>query len=153
MVEDEEALANRIKNVFKRERYQVETAFDGNHGLDEALTETYDLIILDILLPGMNGIDILKEIRLAGLNVPVLLLTAKDKVQDKVAGLDAGADDYLTKPFAIPELLARARSLLRRTSEEKSSILQVADLEIDTSTREVKRAGRSVSLTPKELRC
>jgi len=151
IIEDEEALAARIKNVFKRERYQVEVALDGSEGLDEALTETYDLVILDILLPSMNGIEVLKQIREAGLKVPVLMLTARDRVQDKVEGLDAGADDYLTKPFAAPELLARARSLLRRGSDAKSSVIEVADLEIDTNSREVRRAGNLVDLTPKEF--
>ena len=151
VIEDEEALAKRIRNVFKKERYQVETSLNGSDGLDEALSETYDLVILDILLPGMNGLDVLKEIRQAGLKVPVLLLTARDRVQDKVDGLDAGADDYLTKPFATPELLARARSLLRRTSDATSSLLTVGDLEIDTSTREVRRGGSGVDLTPKEF--
>jgi DNA-binding response OmpR family regulator len=151
IVEDEEALAVRIRGVFERERYEVAVAFDGSEGLDQALADTFDLIILDILLPGMNGVDVLKEIRQAGLRVPVLMLTAKDRVHDKVAGLDAGADDYLTKPFAIPELLARARSLLRRRSEGKSAVLKVADLEIDTSAREVRRGGRSIDLTPKEF--
>jgi DNA-binding response OmpR family regulator len=151
IVEDEEALAKRIMNLFKRERYDVKIAVDGLEGLDEALSDTYDLVILDILLPGMNGIDVLKEIRLAGLKVPVLMLTARDRVQDKVSGLDAGADDYLTKPFATPELLARARSLLRRVSDATSSLLEVADLEVDTSTREVRRAGKSVDLTRKEF--
>lgn len=137
--------------MFEREHYEVSIALDGSQGLDEALTESYDLVILDILLPGMNGVDVLKEIRQAGLLVPVLMLTAKDRVHDKVASLDAGADDYLTKPFAIPEVLARARSLLRRTSEGKSSVLKVADLEIDTTQRQVRRGGESVGLTPKEF--
>ena len=150
LVEDEAPLANRIKNVLKNERYQVEIAFDGSDGLDEALTETYNLIILDILLPGMDGIEVLKEIREAGLKVPVIMLTAKDKVQDKVGGLDAGADDYLTKPFAIPELLARIRSLLRRDSEDKTSVLRAGDLEVDTTKREARLAGAEIKLTPKE---
>ena len=151
IVEDEEALARRIKNVFKRERYEVKIALDGSEGLDEALSETYDLVILDILLPEMNGIDVLKEIRQAGLKVPVLMLTARDRVQDKVTGLDAGADDYLTKPFATPELLARARSLLRRSSDATSSLLEVADIEIDTNTRDVRRGGQNIDLTRKEF--
>ncbi|UCH85723.1 MAG: response regulator transcription factor [Candidatus Latescibacterota bacterium] len=150
LVEDEVPLANRIKSVLKKERYQIEVAFDGSDGLDEALTETYDLIILDIMLPGMDGIEVLKEIREAGLKVPILMLTAKDKVQDKVSGLDAGADDYLTKPFAIPELLARIRSLLRRESDEKTSTLSAHNLEVDTAKGEVRRAGTPVKLTPKE---
>lgn len=151
MIEDEETLARRIENVFKREKYQVAVALDGSEGLDEALTETYDLVVIDILLPGMNGLDVLREIRQAGLKVPVLLLTAKDRVQDKVTGLDAGADDYLTKPFATPELLARVRSLLRRESDATTSVLKVGDLEVSTSSREVRRNGEIISLTPKEF--
>ena len=151
VVEDQKPLANRIRDVLKGERYQVELAFDGETGLEKALTEDYDLVVLDILLPGINGVEVLKEIRVAGANVPVLLLTAKDKVQDKVAGLDAGADDYLTKPFAIPELLARIRSLLRRKSAVKTSLISVGDLSIDTNAREVTRGGKPIKLTPKEF--
>lgn len=150
VVEDEEALALKIKNLLENERYQVEVAFDGEQGADLALTEDYDLLILDILLPGMSGMDILKAVRREGLTVPVLMLTAKDKIEDKVAGLDSGADDYLTKPFAIAELLARVRSLLRRTSETKSSLLQVGDISVNTATHEVSRAGEPINLTPKE---
>jgi len=150
VVEDEESLALRIKNVLEAEKHHVEVAFDGDDGLDLALTEEYDLLILDILLPGMSGIQILKDVRKEGFKVPVLLLTAKNRVEDKVSGLDAGADDYLTKPFALPELLARIRSLLRRASEEKSAILSVADIELNTNTHEVKRGKELVSLTARE---
>ncbi|MEJ2635819.1 MAG: response regulator transcription factor, partial [Calditrichia bacterium] len=104
----------------------------------------------DILLPKLNGIEVLKEIRREGSDVPVLMLTAKNRIEDKVVGLDAGADDYLGKPFAIPELLARVRSLLRRTSEAKSSVIKVEDLEINTQTHEVHRQGKNLNLTPKE---
>ena len=125
IVEDEETLAKRIKNVFKRERYDVKIALDGSEGLDEALSETYDLVILDILLPEMNGIDVLKEIRQAGLKTPVLLLTARDRVQDKVTGLDAGADDYLTKPFATPELLIQLEQCVASLSTEQRQALTI----------------------------
>ena len=150
VVEDEESLALKIKNVLEAEKHHVEVAFDGDDGLDQALSEEYDLLVLDILLPGMSGIQILKDVRNEGFKVPVLLLTAKNRVEDKVSGLDAGADDYLTKPFAIPELLARVRSLLRRASEEKSALLSVADIELNTSTHEVKRGKQVVSLTARE---
>ena len=150
VVEDEEALALRIKRVLESENYHVEVAFDGDSGVELALTETYDLLILDILLPGLSGIQILKEVRREGLSMPVLLLTSKNRVEDKVAGLDAGADDYLTKPFALPELLARVRSLLRRTSEATSAVLVVGDLEVNTSSHAVIRAGKAIDLTAKE---
>ncbi len=122
VVEDEEALALRLKNVLESDKYFVEVVFDGLSGLEKVLTEEYDLVILDILLPHIDGIQILKEMRRQDILTPVLLLTVKDSTEDKVVGLDAGADDYLTKPFAIPELLARTRSLLRRKSEIKSAI-------------------------------
>ena len=136
--------------IVLREKYQAEVAFDGEEGLDLALTEEYDLLILDIMLPGLNGLQILKEVRKEGFQMPVLLLTAKSQLEDKVSGLDAGADDYLTKPFAPPELLARVRSLLRRTSEVKSSTIILNDLEINTSTHEVFRDGSPVKLTSRE---
>jgi len=150
VVEDEEALAERIAKVLRSERYQIELAFDGVDGLDKALVEDYDAVILDILLPRMNGIDVLRALRAEGRRMPILLLTAKDTIDDKVQGLDAGADDYLTKPFALAELLARLRSLLRRTSETKSSTLQVGELEVDTRTHETKISGKTIQLTPKE---
>lgn len=150
IVEDEETLARRIQKILVAENYQAEIALDGEQGLQQALSEDYDLLILDIMLPGLDGIEILKEVRREGSQVPVLLLTARDHVEDKVRGLDAGADDYLTKPFALPELLARVRSLLRRTSDVKSSVITVQDLIVNTSTREVSRDGRIIDLTAKE---
>jgi DNA-binding response OmpR family regulator len=150
IIEDEEALALRIKNILESDKYHAEVAFDGQDGLEMALTEEYDIILLDILLPHIDGIQILKEIRRQGIRIPVLLLTVKDSTQDKVIGLDAGADDYLTKPFAIPELLARVRSVLRRKSEVKSTSIFIGDLEINTSRHEVLQNGSPINLTAKE---
>lgn len=150
VVEDEESLALRIKDILESENYHVEVAFDGRNGLEKAMMEEYDLVILDRLLPRMDGIQILGRIREDKIKVPVLLLTVKNRVEDKVAGLDAGADDYLTKPFAIPELLARVRTLLRRKSEAGTALIRVGDLEINTSTHEVRRKDQSITLTSKE---
>jgi len=150
IVEDEETLALRLKNVLESDKYHVEVAFDGQNGLENALNEEYDLIILDILLPHIDGIQLLKELRRQAIVTPVLLLTVKDSTEDKVVGLDAGADDYLTKPFAIPELLARVRSLLRRKSEVKAASIHVAGLEINTNSHEVLRGGKLLNLTAKE---
>ena len=150
IVEDEESLALRMKNILESDAYHVETAFDGQEGLEAALTEEYDLLILDILLPNLNGLEILKEIRTQGLKIPVLLLTVKDGPNDKVEGLDAGADDYLSKPFAIPELLARIRSLLRRRSDTKSAVMSIGTLSINTNSREASVNGIPVNLTSKE---
>lgn len=150
VIEDEKTLAGRIREVLENNGYTVDVAFDGQSGLEQALMQEHDLAVLDILLPCLNGLDLLREIRAAGLSLPVLLLTAKNAMEDKVAGLDAGADDYLTKPFAVPELLARVRSLLRRVSPEKQALLQAGDLTVDTATHEVRRAGQLLDLTARE---
>ena len=150
VVEDEESLALRIKNILESEKYKVDVAFDGQDGVELALTEEFDLLILDILLPKLDGIQILKEFRRNERTAPVLLLTSRNQVDDKVKGLDAGADDYLTKPFAIPELLARVRSLMRRKSEIKSSIIGVGNIAVDTNSHEVTLDNEQVVLTAKE---
>jgi heavy metal response regulator len=150
IVEDEKSLADIIKKGLEEEDYAVDVAYNGEDGLFMAENEPSDLIILDIMLPIVDGMTILKKIRKAGVKTPVLMLTAKDTLTDKVSGLDCGADDYLTKPFLFEELLARIRALLRRRSETKSSIIEIGDLVINMATHEVKRRGRDISLSAKE---
>ena len=150
VVEDEISLANLIKEGLEDEDYSVDVANDGEEGLYLALNEPYDIIILDIMLPKKDGIEIAKIVRSKDIKTPILMLTAKDTVQDKVLGLDSGADDYLTKPFSFDELLARMRAVLRRSFGEAKNIVKVADLELNLDTHEVKRAGKVVDLTSKE---
>lgn len=150
VVEDEKKVASFLKKGLEQEYYTVDIAFDGRAGLDLSLTEDYDLIILDIMLPLLDGISILKEIRKAKIESPVLMLTAKDTTEDKIGGLDSGADDYLPKPFALEELLARVRALIRRKEKTKSLILSAEDLTLDTQTHKVKRGESEIILTPKE---
>ncbi|MCU7513353.1 MAG: response regulator transcription factor [Ignavibacteria bacterium] len=150
LVEDEKKVASFIRKGLEEEYYTVDTAFDGRQGRELALSQEYDLIILDIMLPYINGIMLLEEIRRSRISTPVLLLTARQSVENKVEGLDAGADDYLTKPFAFEELLARIRALLRRKETEKSLSLKAGDLTLDLQTHCVKRNGVEISLTPKE---
>ncbi|HSD64392.1 MAG TPA: response regulator transcription factor [Ignavibacteriaceae bacterium] len=150
VVEDEKKVASFIKKGLEEEYYSVDLAYDGKEGLKLALGEEYDLIILDIMLPLKDGIVLLKDIRSDKINTPVLLLTAKDTVRDKVEGLDSGADDYLTKPFAFEELLARIRALLRRNEGRKSLYLSAGDLVLDTQSHKVTRSGVEITLTPKE---
>jgi DNA-binding response OmpR family regulator len=150
VVEDEKKVASFLKKGLEQEYYTVDVAHDGRAGLDLSLTEEYDLIILDIMLPLLDGITLLREIRNAKLIVPVLMLTAKDSTEDKVDGLDSGADDYLAKPFALEELLARVRALLRRKEKVKNLILSAEDLTLDTQTHKVKRSDVEIDLTPKE---
>ncbi len=150
LVEDEKKVARFIKQGLEEERYTVDVVYDGEKAEALALADDYDLIILDVLLPRKDGLEVLKQIRAKKVNTPVLLLTAKSAVEDKVKGLDSGADDYLTKPFAVAELLARVRSLLRRGVAEKSTILKVGDLTLDTVTRKAKRQNEEIELTAKE---
>jgi DNA-binding response OmpR family regulator len=150
VVEDEEALNTLLRKALQEQSYAVDSATDGLEALDWALLNPYDLIVLDINLPGMDGIQVCRELRRKKVATPILMLTARDSIQDRVIGLDSGADDYLTKPFAQEELLARVRSLLRRDSAVKDPVLRCADLELDTNSREVRRAGQSIRLTSKE---
>jgi len=150
VVEDEKKVASFLKKGLEQEYYTVDVAHDGKAGLDLSLTEDYDLIILDIMLPLLDGITLLREMRNAKINVPVLMLTAKDSTEDKVEGLDSGADDYLAKPFALEELLARVRALVRRKEKVKNLLLLANDLSLDTQTHKVKRGDKEIILTPKE---
>jgi len=149
VVEDEQKVASFIQRGLEAERYHVDVAHDGDAGLTRALDEEYDLVILDVMLPRLDGLSVLRELRARRRTVPVLLLTARTGVADKVAGLDGGADDYLTKPFEVAELLARVRALLRRGTAAPP-LLGIADLRLDPATRQVTRAGRPIELTARE---
>lgn len=150
VVEDEKKVARFIQQALEEEHHHVDVSFDGERGLALALAEEYDLLIVDVMLPKKNGLELTKDFRGSKGTTPILMLTAKTATEDKVAGLDSGADDYLTKPFAVAELLARVRSLLRRGAAEKSTILKIADLELDTISHKAKRSGRAIELTAKE---
>lgn len=151
VVEDEKKVASFIKRGLEAANYSVDVEHDGQAGLNRILEGDYDLVILDVMLPTLDGLSIMKKIRQQQLSVPVLLLTARVTVADKITGLDLGADDYLTKPFAFEELLARVRALLRRGGQATSPLLTVADLRLDPVTREVTRGGRRIELTAKEF--
>lgn len=150
IIEDEESLAKNISDILTKEGYLTEIASDGEQGLKKGLSEEFNLMILDILLPKLNGYEVLRELRRQKNKTPVLILTIKNSVENRVEGLDSGADDYLIKPFAIPELLARIRTLLRRNSEDKSASLEAGDLILDTTKREAFINSKSLNLTPKE---
>lgn len=151
LVEDEVKLAQFVQLELVQEGYQVTVAHDGMTGLTSAREQPIDLIILDWMLPGFSGVEVCRRLRSTGDQVPVILLTAKDEIQDRVEGLDAGADDYLVKPFSIEELLARVRAHLRRTQEEDPDELQFSDLTLNQRTREIFRGGRAIELTAKEF--
>lgn len=151
LVEDEPGIAQFVRQGLVEAGYAVDIAPDGRAGLDYALAAEYDIIVLDILLPEMDGLKLLPILRSQGIKIPVLLLTARDTVEDRVKGLDAGADDYLYKPFAFSELLARLRALLRRPPLQVDTILQVGDLQMDVANREVSRAGKIIDLSPREF--
>ncbi|MCP4216051.1 MAG: response regulator transcription factor [bacterium] len=150
LVEDDKRIANFVQKGLKEEQYAVDTVHNGEDGRFWAEVNEYDLIILDLMLPKKNGLQVCRELRDKNINTPIMMLTARDTVEDKILGLDSGADDYLCKPFSFDELLARCRALLRRTQNYKTQTLTAADLEIDTTTRTVRRAGKDITLSGKE---
>jgi heavy metal response regulator len=150
VVEDEKKVLSFIKRGLEEEKYEVDTAMDGEEGLKMALEKSYDLIVLDWMLPKKDGLTMIKELRSKKTMTPVLMLTAKDSVEDIVAGLDSGSDDYLTKPFAFAELLARVRALLRRIEFDRGAEIHFADLRLDPVTHKVWRKDKEIGLTAKE---
>ncbi|MGG1947671.1 response regulator transcription factor [Trinickia sp. NRRL B-1857] len=151
IVEDEQKLAEALKESLEYERFAVEIALTGEEGFFLINARHFDLIVLDLMLPGRDGIEVLSTLRKRNLQTPVIVLTAKDTIEDRVLGLDRGADDYLVKPFAVPELLARIRALLRRGRGERATTLRLAGLEMDLMTRGITREGRPIELTTKEF--
>jgi len=150
VIEDEKKVANFISQGLREENYEVELAYDGDQGLEKAIAGEYDGIVLDLMMPKRDGLSLLRELRARGMTTPVLILTAKGTTQDKITGLDSGADDYLAKPFHFEELTARIRSMLRRSVSEKTTSLKVGDLVLDTITRKARRAGTDIELTARE---
>lgn len=150
LVEDEKKVADMIVRSLKAERFAVDVAHDGRSGWEMGEAYDYDLIILDLMLPGLDGTEVLEKIRRKNQKVPILILTARDSMADKVKNFEIGADDYLTKPFAFAELLVRIKALLRRGPVNRSSVLRVADLEIDRLSQSVRRGGKKIELTAKE---
>ena len=151
VVDDEPVLLEQLRETLTSQKYDVDTADDGESALDKLFDNLYDLIILDIMLPLVDGLAILREIRKAKVKTPVLMLTAKGTVEDKIKGLDYGADDYLSKPFAMAELMARIRSLLRRASDHRDPLLTISDVSLNTKTRQITKKDKTVELTPKEF--
>jgi DNA-binding response OmpR family regulator len=151
VVEDEKKLSELVARALRQESYAVDVADDGTRGWELAEAFAYDLIILDLMLPGLPGEELLRRIRRRNQQVPILILTARDATQEKVSNFEAGADDYLTKPFAFAELVMRVKALLRRGPVARSSVLRVADLEVDRLTQQVRRAGKRIELTAKEF--
>lgn len=150
IVEDEHLIANSIKKGLEQEKYTVDIAFEGLEGYDLASSGDYDLILLDLMLPNLDGLSICKKLRQENNHTPILMLTAKSQLEDKIIGLNCGADDYLTKPFAFEELLARIRALSRRPQKTNGKVLTVGDLSLDTITFEVKRNNKNIQLSSKE---
>ncbi|HXG21285.1 MAG TPA: response regulator transcription factor [Methylomirabilota bacterium] len=151
LIEDERKVARFLQRGLEAEHHSVDIAYDGEEGLARLCNGPYDLVILDVMLPQRDGLAVLHAARQRGVQTPILLLTARDTLADKVAGLDQGADDYLTKPFAFEELLARLRALLRRSATAQPTILALADLRLDPAARQVTRAGKRIDLTAKEF--
>jgi len=152
VVDDERAVRESLRRALELESYEIELAADGPEALEKLDSDRQpDAVVLDVLMPGMDGLEVCRTIRRTGNRVPVLMLTARTQVEDRVEGLDAGADDYLTKPFALEELLARLRALLRRTADGSGEVLRFADLELDPGTREVRRGGEPIELTRTEF--
>lgn len=151
VVDDDDSLLEQIRSILTGQSYIVETATNGEEALDKLFDTLFDAIILDIMMPKIDGLAILEQARKAGIGVPVLMLTAKGDVTDRVKGLDLGADDYLAKPFSIDELMARVRALLRRAGGQSESVLQIQDLKLDTVSRKVTRSEKPIELTPREF--
>ncbi len=152
VVDDERAVRESLRRALELEGYEIELAADGQEALSRLESEVEpDAVILDVLMPGLDGLEVCRRLRSSGNQLPVLMLTARDEVENRVAGLDAGADDYVTKPFALEELLARVRALLRRATSGSGETLRFADLELSPGTREVRRAGMSIELTRTEF--
>ena len=151
LIEDEKRLSEAVEKGLIEAGYAVDKAYDGEDGLYLAETESYDAIILDVMLPKLDGIYVCKELRKKQITTPILMLTAKTHVEDRVTGLDAGADDYLAKPFAFVELKSRIQALLRRSHRQADSVMKMADLEVDPLKRTVSRSGKHITLTPKEF--
>jgi DNA-binding response OmpR family regulator len=151
LVEDNRRLSDSLRLILQDDGYAVDTAYDGIEGEEAGMISGYDVIILDIMLPGKNGLEVCRELRNRRITTPILMLTARDALEDRVIGLDSGADDYLVKPFEVEELRARIRALLRRESSSKSGVLCIADLELDPASHTVQRAGHPIELTAKEF--
>ncbi len=152
IIEDEKKLVTILKRALKTERYSVDAAFDGESGLAKALKNNYALIILDIMLPKKDGVTVCRELRAHDIHTPIIMLTARGSAEDRVTGLDAGADDYLIKPFGLHELFARVRAILRRRKKTDSNVVTFSDLLMDKRKHEVSRAGKIIPLTPKEYK-